>query len=109
MGERESFAYPPFYRLIKLVLKSKDYKVVEQAALRLKYLLTGKVDGSLIGPESPYVSKIRNFYIKEILIKISRKSPSLEQSKLNIKQAISDLATEKVFRSVIVYADVDPG
>jgi primosomal protein N' (replication factor Y) len=109
MGERENFAYPPFYRLIKLVLKSKDYKVVEQAALRLKYLLTGKVDGSLIGPESPYVSKIRNFYIKEILIKISRKSPSLEQSKLHIKQAISELATEKVFRSVIVYADVDPG
>jgi primosomal protein N' (replication factor Y) len=109
MEEREKFAYPPFYRLIKLVLKSKDYKTVEQAALRLKYLLTGKVDGNIIGPESPHVSKIRNFHIKEILVKISRKSPSLEQSKINIKQSISELATEKQFRSVIVYADVDPG
>ncbi|MDZ4667900.1 MAG: primosomal protein N' [bacterium] len=109
LEERKNFGYPPYFRLIKLVLKSKDYKTVEQAALRLKYLLTGKVEGAIIGPESPYVSKIRNFYIKEILIKINRKSPNLEQSKLHIKQAMNELNTEKVFRSVIVYADVDPG
>ncbi|OYU95283.1 MAG: primosomal protein N' [Bacteroidetes bacterium B1(2017)] len=109
LEERQKFAYPPFFRIIKVVLKHKDFKVVEQAALRLKYLMQGNVKATMLGPESPYVSKIRNFYIKEILVKISRTNPELESIKQAIKKAMADLGQEKVFRSVIVFADVDPG
>lgn len=109
MEDRQKFAYPPFFRLIKVVLKHKDYKLLEQASLRLKYLMTGAVKATLLGPESPYVSKIRNWYIKEILIKVNRNSPDLESVKLEIKKAMNELNTEKNFRAVVVYADVDPG
>jgi primosomal protein N' (replication factor Y) (superfamily II helicase) len=109
LEDRQKFAYPPFYRLIKLVLKHKDYKTVEQAALRLKYLMTGNVNAVMLGPESPHVSKIRNYYIKEILIKINRNNPELEAVKQAIRKAMTELNTDKIYRSVIVYADVDPG
>ncbi len=109
LEERQKFAYPPFYRLIKLVLKHRDYKIVEQAALRLKYLLNGEINAQILGPESPHVSRIRNFYIKEILIKINRNNSDLEAVKKSIRQKMNALGEEKVFRSVIVYADVDPG
>ncbi len=109
LEDRQKFGYPPFFRMIKIVLKSKEYKTVEQAALRLKYLMQGNVKATLLGPESPHVSKIRNFYIKEILIKISRKNPDLDAVKIAIRKATTELNTEKEFRSVIVYADVDPG
>jgi primosomal protein N' (replication factor Y) len=109
LEERQKFAYPPFYRLIKLVLKHRDYKTVEQAALRLKYLLNGEISAQILGPESPHVSRIRNFYIKEILIKINRNNPDLEAVKKTIRNKMNALGEEKVFRSVIVYADVDPG
>ena len=71
--------------------------------------MQGNVKATLLGPESPHVSKIRNFYIKEILIKISRKNPDLDAVKIAIRKATTELNTEKEFRSVIVYADVDPG
>ncbi len=108
LEERQKFAYPPFYRLIKVVLKHKDYKITEQAALRLKYLMQGNVKATLLGPESPYVSKIRNFYIKEILVKVSRQNPDLESIKSAIRKSFLELSTDKIFRSVIVFADVDP-
>ncbi|MDP3929386.1 MAG: primosomal protein N' [Bacteroidota bacterium] len=109
LEERQKFAYPPFYRLIKLVLKHRDYKTVEQAALRLKYLLNGEITAIMLGPESPHVSRIRNFYIKEILIKINRNNPDLEAIKKTIRTKMNVLGEEKIFRSVIVFADVDPG
>lgn len=109
LEERQKFAYPPFYRLIKLVLKHRDYKTVEQAANKLKQLLHGEINAIILGPESPHVSRIRNLYIKEILIKINRVNPDLDGLKRNIRSKMNLLGEDKIFRSVIVYADVDPG
>jgi primosomal protein N' (replication factor Y) len=109
LEERQKFAYPPFYRLIKLVLKHRDYKTVDQAANKLKQLLQGEINAIILGPESPHVSRIRNLYIKEILIKINKANPDLDGLKRNIRSKMNLLGDDKVFRSVIVYADVDPG
>ncbi|MCG9881679.1 MAG: primosomal protein N' [Bacteroidia bacterium] len=109
LEERQKFAYPPFYRLIKIVLKHRDYKTVDQASLKLKYLLNGEINAMILGPESPHVSRIRNFYIKEILLKINRTAADLDGIKRLVRTKINMLSEEKVFRSVVVYADVDPG
>ncbi len=108
LDERQKFAYPPYFRLIKMVLKHKDYKTVEQAANQLKNLLMYQSQIILLGPESPHVGRIRNQYLKEILIKINRKNPELELIKQHIKKSMEKLNEDKTFRSVYVYADVDP-
>ncbi|MDP1727846.1 MAG: primosomal protein N' [Bacteroidota bacterium] len=108
LDERQKFAYPPYFRLIKIVLKHKDYKTVEQAANQLKNLLLRQNQIILLGPESPHVGRIRNQYLKEILIKINRKNPELELLKQHIRKSMEHLNEDKIYRSVYVYADVDP-
>ncbi len=109
MEDREKFAYPPFFRLIKLVVKHREYNMTEYAANKLRNLLEPNLQAMMMGPASPYVSKIRNYYIKEILIKINRQSNNLLQSKTLIKSALKQLYEDKSLRGLIAFADVDPG
>ncbi len=109
LEDREKFAYPPFYRLIKLVIKHKDYKVAEHAASRLRNIVEPQISGIIMGPASPYVGKIRNYYIKEILVKLHRQAPNLAGTKQIIKQAIKQVYEDKSLRGLIIFADVDPG
>lgn len=105
---RRQFQYPPFFRLIKLVIKHKDYSVATGAAFELKQHLETRLGDRLLGPESPYVSRIRNLYLKEILIKIDRNSAHLHDIKQFIRKSIVQTLENTAFRRAMIYADVDP-
>ncbi len=107
MQERQRFAYPPFYRLIKICIKHKDVKVAENAAYHLRNMLAPTIKENLLGPESPYVSKIRNYFIKELLVKVERTNTRLPTIKNFIKQHMQKLLEMKEFKNAIVFADVD--
>jgi len=106
-AQRQKFGYPPYTRLIKLTIKHKEYQAVHEAALSLQQKLYKRLAEKVIGPESPYVSKARNYYIKEILVKVDRNSPYLSGIKKFIKEQINEILTDKQFRSCIVQIDVD--
>lgn len=107
MIERSNYAYPPMMRVIKITIKHKEYKTAEHAAILLLDMLMPSFGDNIIGPASPYVSKIRNYYIKELLIKIDRNNKHLKQLKKFTFEQISKLLSDKNFRSVIIFADVD--
>lgn len=109
LEEREKFAYPPFFRLIKIVIKHKDYRIAEEASNKLKHLLEQHLKVIIMGPASPYVSKIRNLYIREILIKIKRNHPDTSSIKSAIKQCMKEVQQDKLYRQALIFADVDPG
>lgn len=106
--ERRRFHYPPFTRLIKISVKHKDYKVAEAASFLLQKKLYTRLGENIIGPESPYVSKIRNLYIKELLVKIDRNSPHLGTIKKFILQHVADILQQKEYRQTYIICDVDP-
>jgi primosomal protein N' (replication factor Y) len=106
--ERKSYQYPPFYRLIKIIVKHKDYKVAQDAAQHLRDLLYKRLGEHIIGPESPYVSRIRNQYIKEMLIKVERNATYLNDLKKFIREQVFSTQTVTEFKRVIIFADVDP-
>ncbi|MBP9186056.1 MAG: primosomal protein N' [Bacteroidia bacterium] len=106
--DREKFKYPPHTRLIKLTIKHREYNVCELAAFSLQKLLFKRLGENVIGPESPYVGRARNMYIKEILIKIDKASPYLGQIKQYILKCMEATITDKNYKSTIVFADVDP-
>jgi primosomal protein N' (replication factor Y) len=108
LEERKSFLYPPFFRLIKLVVKHKDYKTAQEASQFLRDLLHKRLGEHIIGPESPHVSRIRNQYIKEMLIKVDRNATYLQELKRFIREQITQTQTTDAFKRVIIYADVDP-
>ena len=108
MIERKNFDYPPFSRLIRIVVKHKDYKTAAEAAFVLKNNLQNKFEDKIIGPESPHVSRIRNMYIKEMLIKFDRHSKSLNDFKLFIRLNIQKVLEIDEYKKVVIFADVDP-
>jgi primosomal protein N' (replication factor Y) len=107
IAERQTFKYPPFYRMIRLSLKHKDYQVLNEAADYLAGLLRERLGGRVIGPEYPLVARIKNYFIKNIIIKFE-----IAASQRFVKDFIIDktgeLEKKRQFRQVIVAPDVDP-
>jgi primosomal protein N' (replication factor Y) len=107
LADRYKFRYPPYYRLIIVRLKHKDYKVLNQAAAHLAADLRLSLEKRILGPEYPLVSRVKNLYIKQIMVKIERPSP-LSSIKQTIWQAVEDLQKVREFGQVRVQLDIDP-
>ncbi len=107
LEEREAFKYPPFYRLINLTIKHKNPKSVDQAADYLGEYLRGLLSHRVVGPQAPPISKIQNWYIRKIMLKIET-GVSLSKLKDLISEAITNVVTHPGFKGTVVQADVDP-
>ncbi|NVO20104.1 MAG: primosomal protein N' [Bacteroidetes bacterium] len=107
LSEREKFKYPPYYRLIQLTLKNVHQEELNKASAELAKTLRNAFGKRVLGPEFPQVSRIRNLYLKNILIKLE-KGVNLLKTKELILSAISKMNSQPDFRQVRVIIDVDP-
>jgi primosomal protein N' (replication factor Y) (superfamily II helicase) len=107
VAERKTFSYPPWVRLIKIILKHKDpvhlHMIARLTADRLRNLnLFG-----VLGPESPVVGKVQNRYLREIWLKIPK-----EQKTSEIQEALfkisSDIRQMHGNLRLMFQIDVDP-
>ena len=105
---RKLFYYPPFSRIIKIILKHKLKDLVTEAADRLGDALKRDLHDFVMGPASPVVNRIRNLYLMELLIKLPKDAAMLQVYKKVINNHFNLLHADKRFRSVILIADVDP-
>lgn len=106
LQERRDFKYPPFFRLIKVTLKHRDYNKVETASDWLAKSLRQVFKANILGPEFPPVSRVRNQYLKNILIKIPQQQ-SLGKTKEAIKKINSSFEAIGAFKGVRVIINVD--
>jgi primosomal protein N' (replication factor Y) len=105
---RKDFVYPPYCKLIRITVKHKDKSQTAQAALTLLTTLTKMDNIHLIGPAEPPVSRIRNQYLQEILIKLPKRAKAIKQVKENIYAAVNELTSKKNHSTLRVVLDVDP-
>jgi len=105
--ERRNFKYPPFYRLINLSLKHKDARILNEASRELAIILRETLGKRILGPEYPLVSRIKNLYIKNILIKLE-KDENLQNHKTNILKILDRFRGDTAFKSIRISIDVDP-
>ena len=105
--ERKQFSYPPFFRLIKIVVKHKNIDTVNRASVHLANLLKKNNSFIILGPEFPLISKIQLWYNKEIWLKIDRKK-NLDELKQFIMQCIMKTKQEPDNSACMVNVDVDP-
>jgi primosomal protein N' (replication factor Y) len=108
MLERQRFHYPPFSRMVQITLRHKDINIVERAALYLANHIRHAQVGELLGPTKPLISKIRNYYLRDILIKTNSSTPDLLVFKKVIQENLDQLRSEKELKGVWVSVDVDP-
>jgi len=107
LGMRKQFFYPPYSRLLRIILKHRLKETAFEAAEVLAKSL-GKDFENLVGPAAPVINRIRNMYLMEILIKLPKDAVQLQSQKKVVRNCIDLLKAEKRFRSVVVIADIDP-
>ncbi|MCB0805141.1 MAG: primosomal protein N', partial [Bacteroidales bacterium] len=105
--ERRNFRYPPFYRLIHVNMKHKDARHLNEGARQLAQLLRGDLGSRILGPEYPLISRIKNLYIKRILIKLER-DENLADRKMLIQKLLDNFRSEAGFKNIQIQLDVDP-
>jgi len=108
MEERRNFKYPPFYRIINLDIKHKDPEMVNNQSAYLAVELRKHFGDRVIGPEYPLVGRIRNYYIKSIMLKFEKDAVSIAKAKTIIRDTITQFQTTKLSKGSIVQPDVDP-
>jgi len=108
MEERRSFKYPPFYRIINLDIKHKNPEIVNNQAIYLANELRKHFGERVTGPEFPLISRIRNYYIKTIMLKFEKDNLSINKAKAIIREVITQFQTTKLSKGGVVQPDVDP-
>ena len=106
LQERWQYKYPPYYRLIKITLKHRDFNKVDTGVNWLFKALYASFGEHVLGPTAPAVSRIRNQYIKNIVIKIPPKQ-SLANTKNQVTKIRNTFEAVKDFRPIRFIIDVD--
>lgn len=105
--DRFKFNYPPYTRLISISLRHKEESILDKAASKLCEMLKPHFKNRILGPEYPNVSRIRNQFHKNLLLKIS-KGLNGQQNKLEAGRQIELFKQLPDFKSVRIVVDVDP-
>lgn len=106
MIERKNFLYPPFCKLILITTVHKDYQLTNRAARDLAILMRLQFGKNVLGPEYPSVARIKNKFLKHVLLKVE--GTALQQAKSILNGLITQLNNHKDYKSVRFTLDVDP-
>jgi len=104
--DRQIYKYPPYFRLIRLTLKHRDYEKLKEGSMWLYQVLQQNLALPVLGPEEPPVSRIRNEYIRTILIKIPHNMP-LTGTKKTIQKILDSFDVVPQYRAIKVAVNVD--
>ncbi len=106
LAERQAYRYPPFYRLIKLTLRHRDFEKLNMGSAWLAEFMRNGLDMPILGPEEPPVGRIRNEYIRSILVK-TPPGTSLEGIKKTIRRMLDSFEAVPQYRAIKVTINVD--
>lgn len=107
MENRKMLNYPPYTRLIRMEVRHKNQIYLETQAEALRNILLPTFGKAMLGPEYPYVTRLRNEYRQVALFKITRTS-----NVMGVRRKLAELidtyyrqAPQKTLRIMV---DVDP-
>jgi len=105
--EREDYKYPPFVRLIRITMKDKSFDKLNSSSDWINKAIRANFKGLVLGPVYPEISRIKNKYHKEFLVKLTDlKDLNTFRSKFQLIMKSFDSISK--YRSVKVIIDVDP-
>jgi primosomal protein N' (replication factor Y) len=112
LAERAMYGYPPYTRLVSIMLRHSDRDTLAAAAQKFKELLETKnsecdLHSEILGPQPPVVERIKGEFALILLVKIPKTDP-LTVTRIVIRRAIETLALDHDCRRVTVTVNVDP-
>lgn len=108
LNNRKHFAYPPFSRLMSILFKHKENHIAEEAANHFLKSLDPSIQKTVMGPAQPIINRIRNKYIWELCVKISKQPQQLQIAKQQLLHFIHLIAVHPRYKSVQIIIDIDP-
>lgn len=104
--DRQIYKYPPYFRIIKVTLKHRDFEKLKEGAAWLYQVMSQNLNIPVLGPEEPAINRIRNEYIRTILIKIPQNS-SVAGTKKTIQKMLNSFDAVAQYRAIKVFVNVD--
>lgn len=104
--DRKIYKYPPYFRIIKITLKQRDYDKLKEGSLWLYQVLAQNLSMPVLGPEEPAISRIRNEFIRTIMIKIPQEV-SIGNTKKTIQKILNSFEAVSQYRAIKVTLNVD--
>lgn len=104
---RQQFHYPPFVRLLKIMVRHRDEKKAAQGAQDIASQLLPKENMYVQGPSPALIPKVRNLYVFEIWLKLSKDAAMLQRSKEEVALTVNEVLRKRGNSSLRVVIDVD--
>lgn len=104
--DRQIYKYPPYFRIIKITLKHRDFDKLKEGAMWLYQVMSQNLNIPVLGPEEPAINRIRNEYIRTIIIKIPT-NMSIGVTKKIIQKMLNSFDSVAQYRAIKVSINVD--
>ena len=107
LSERSQFRYPPYFRLIVIVLRSRNEAVLQEMARLYAEKLRRQVGDRLLGPVTPPVTRVQTFYIRQLVLKVES-SVAIAPVRQLLDAVCQEMQQQPSFRQLLIHYDVDP-
>ena len=107
LAQRKEFGYPPYVKLIKIKFRSRNRKILYDGSNWFANALKKNMKSKILGPEFPIISKIKNEFLMNLLIKV-KPEDKLFSIKNIISKILKKFSTYSQFRLIKTNVDVDP-
>ncbi len=105
--ERQLFHYPPFVRMIRIILKHRSSAEVNKAAMVLADNMRAVFGRRVLGAHDPVINRLHSLYLKNIILKIEKKS-SFQKARYLLGTIINDFRASYPSSLLKINVDVDP-
>ena len=107
LAERSQFRYPPYYRLIVVVLRGKQESVLQEMARLYADKLRSRLGDRVLGPVTPPIHRIQTLYLRQVVIKVEI-AAGITPLRTFLEEVQQSMQAEPAFRSLLLHYDVDP-
>ena len=107
LAERKAFFYPPYARLLNLLLRHRDPVTLRRAANALAAALRERFGRRVLGPTAPPVDRVRGEYLATLLLKVEA-GASLARAREAVRGILDRVVKSPECKGVTILCDVDP-
>lgn len=107
LSERSMFHYPPYHRLINLVLRCKNESILQELSRIYADKLRKPFGDRVLGPVTPPVTFVQTLHLRKIVLKIESSAAIIPVRNI-LEQVHNEMTSINQFKQIIMHYDVDP-
>ena len=105
--ERREFNYPPYTRLIMIILRSRDEQALDKISVSYTEKLKLILGNCVSGPVYPPVARVQTLFIRKIMLKIDT-SLTVSDTRKVLENVHTEMQQNPLFKQILLHYDVDP-